>query len=65
MPYRVRAWDDEKGTATFIADAETKRDALEKAKGLRDQGFDHVAVAVDARELSLAAFARECAEDEE
>ena len=39
MPYLVRAEVEKPGSGTFKTEAETKRDAIEKAQGLRSQGF--------------------------
>ena len=39
MPYLVRAEVEKPGSGTFKAEADTKRDAVEKAQGLRSQGF--------------------------
>ncbi len=39
MPYLVRAEVETPGCGTFKTEAETKRDAIEKAQGLRSQGF--------------------------
>ncbi len=39
MPYLVRAEIEKPGTGTFKTEAETKRDALKKAQGLRAQGL--------------------------
>ena len=39
MPYLVRAKVEKPGSGTFKAEADTKRDAIEKAQGLRSQGL--------------------------
>jgi protein involved in polysaccharide export with SLBB domain len=39
MPYLVRAEVEKPGSGTFKTEAETKRDAIEKAQGLRSQGL--------------------------
>jgi hypothetical protein len=39
MPYLVRAEIENPGRGTFKTEAETKRDAVEKAQRLRTQGF--------------------------
>jgi len=39
MPYLVRAEIEKPGSGTFKTEAETKRDAVEKAQRLRTQGF--------------------------
>ena len=39
MPYLVRAEIENPGCGTFKTEAETKRDAVEKAQRLRTQGF--------------------------
>ena len=39
MPYLVRAEVEKPGSGTFKIEAETKRDAIEKAQGLRSQGL--------------------------
>ena len=39
MPYLVRAEVENPGCGTFKTEAETKRDAVEKAQRLRTQGF--------------------------
>ena len=39
MPYLVRAEVEKPGRGTFNTEAETKRDAIEKAQGLRAHGF--------------------------
>jgi protein involved in polysaccharide export with SLBB domain len=39
MPYLVQAQVEKPGSGTFKTEAETKRDAIEKARGLRSQGL--------------------------
>jgi protein involved in polysaccharide export with SLBB domain len=39
MPYLVRAEVEKPGSGTFKTEAETKRNAIEKAQGLRSQGL--------------------------
>ena len=39
MPYLVRAEGEKPGSGTFRTEAETKRDAIEKAQRLRSHGF--------------------------
>jgi protein involved in polysaccharide export with SLBB domain len=39
MPYLVRAEVEQPGRGTFKTEAETNRDAIEKAKGLRSNGL--------------------------
>jgi Fe-S cluster assembly iron-binding protein IscA len=39
MPYLVRAEIEKPGCGTFKTEAETKRDAVEKAQRLRTEGF--------------------------
>jgi hypothetical protein len=39
MMYVVKAWRAEPGTGPFEAEAETKEDAIEKARDLRGQGL--------------------------
>jgi hypothetical protein len=39
MPYLVRAQVEKPGRGTFNTEAETKRDAIAKAQGLRSQGL--------------------------
>ena len=39
MPYLVQAQVEMPGRGTFKTEAETKRDAIEKARGLRSQGL--------------------------
>jgi protein involved in polysaccharide export with SLBB domain len=39
MPYLVRAEVEKPGSGMFQAEAETKRDAIEKARGLRSYGL--------------------------
>ena len=39
MPYLVRAEVEKPGSGTFKTEADTKRDAIEKAQGLRSQGL--------------------------
>ena len=39
MPYLVQAQVEKPGRGTFMTEAETKRDAIEKAQGLRSQGL--------------------------
>ena len=39
MPYLVRAEVEKPGSGTFKTEAETKRDAIEKAQRLRCQGL--------------------------
>jgi protein involved in polysaccharide export with SLBB domain len=39
MPYLVQTQVEKPGSGTFRTEAETKRDAIEKARGLRSQGL--------------------------
>ena len=39
MPYLVQALVEKPGSGTFKTEAETKRRAIEKARGLRSQGL--------------------------
>ena len=39
MPYLVRAEVEKPGSGTFKTEVETKRDAIEKAQGLRSHGL--------------------------
>ena len=39
MPYLVRAEVEKPGSGTFKTEAGTKRDAIEKAQGLRPRGL--------------------------
>jgi hypothetical protein len=39
MPYVVQAQVERPGSGTFKTEAETKRDAIERAHGLRSQGL--------------------------
>jgi hypothetical protein len=44
VPYIVKASQKERNSATFTAEALTKRDAIAKAVGLRAQGFEVVQI---------------------
>ena len=50
MPYLVRAEGEKPGSGTFKTEAETKRDAIQKAQALRSHGL-RVQITDDQGEL--------------